>query len=102
MFRYYLVILVIVLSYMSGFSQQRVIFDTDIDSDVDDVGALGMLYNLHEQKEIDLIGIIVTSDDPYAPECVSALNTYYGMERLSIGFLEDQPTLTNHSCYTKQ
>jgi len=102
MIRHNLLILAIGLISVAGFSQQRVIFDTDMDSDVDDVGALAMLYNLHKQKEIDLLGVIVTSDDPYAPECVSALNTYYGMERLPVGFLEGQPVLTNHSRYTRQ
>ena len=83
-------------------AQQRVIFDTDIDSDVDDVGALAMLYHLHNQKQIHLMGVIVTSDDPYAPTCVSALNHYYGLEELPVGFPENQPALTNHSKYTKQ
>ena len=83
-------------------AQQRVIFDTDIDSDVDDVGALAMLYHLHNQSRIHLLGVIVTSDDPYAPTCVSVLNRHYGFEELPIGFLENQPTLTNHSRYTKQ
>jgi len=83
-------------------AQQRVIIDTDIDSDVDDVGALAMLYNLHHQKKIHLLGVIVTSDDPYAPTCVSALNTYYKLEQLPVGFLEGQPELKNHSPYTRQ
>jgi purine nucleosidase len=55
----------------------KVIIDTDLDSDVDDVGALAMLYNLHHAGIIELLGVIVTSDDPYAPVCASALNTYY-------------------------
>lgn len=80
----------------------RVIFDTDIDSDIDDVGALAMLYNLHKQSKINLLGVIVTSDDPYAPTCVSVLNTYYGVGNLPIGFLDDQPELKNHSRYTRQ
>jgi hypothetical protein len=80
----------------------RVIFDTDIDSDVDDVGALAMLYNLQKQNKINLLGVIVTSDDPYAPTCVSALNQYYGFGHLPIGFLEDQSELRNHSRYTRQ
>jgi inosine-uridine nucleoside N-ribohydrolase len=83
-------------------AQQRVIIDTDIDSDVDDVGAMAMLYNLHNRSIIQLLGVIVTSDDPYAPTCVAALNTYYGFPSLPIGFLEGQQQLTNHSRYTKQ
>jgi len=102
MSKHSLLLLVGLLISSMGFSQQRVIFDTDMDSDVDDVGALAMLYNLHKQKEIDLLGVIVTSDDPYAPLCVSALNTYYGMEHLPVGFLEGQPVLTNHSRYTRK
>lgn len=83
-------------------AQQRVIIDTDIDSDVDDVGALAMLYNLHNRSLINLLGVIVTSDDPYAPTCVSALNKYYGFDNLPIGFLEGQSQLKNHSRYTRQ
>ena len=80
----------------------RIIVDTDIDSDVDDVAALAMLYNLHLKKQIELIGIIVTSDDPYAPTCVSALNRFYGLRSLPVGFLEGQTMLKNHSRYTRQ
>ncbi len=80
----------------------KVIIDTDLDSDVDDVGALAMLYNLHHAGEIELIGVIVTSNDPYAPVCASALNTFYGLPELPVGFLKDQPSLKNHSRYTKQ
>ena len=47
-------------------ARQRVIVDTDIDSDVDDAGTLAMLYTLHKQHKINLLGTIVTSDDPFA------------------------------------
>jgi purine nucleosidase len=80
----------------------KVIFDTDLDSDVDDVGALAMLYNLHHAGEIELLGIVVTSDDPYAPVCAAALNTFYGLPDLRVGFLKNQPELKHHSRYTKQ
>ncbi len=95
-------ITIICFSVISVQAQQRIIFDTDIDSDVDDVGALAMLYHFQQQHLINLLGIVVTSDDPYAPTCVSALNKYYGYTNMPIGFLENQPTLTNHSRYTKQ
>ena len=79
----------------------RVILDADIDSDVDDVGALAMLINLHNAGLIHLIGVIVTSDDPYAPVCTDAVNRYYGLEDIPVGFLKNQPKLNNHSRYTK-
>ena len=83
-------------------AQPRVIFDTDIDSDVDDVGALAMLLNMHNNKEIELTAVIVTSDDPYAPLCVSAICNFYGQSDIPIGFLQGQAELRNHSRYTRQ
>ena len=83
-------------------AQPRVIFDTDIDSDVDDVGALAMLLNMHNNKEIELTAVIVTSDDPYAPLCVSAICNFYGQSDIPIGFLQGQAELKNHSRYTRQ
>lgn len=83
-------------------AQQRVIVDMDIDSDVDDAGTLAMLYTLHKQQKINLLGVIVTSDDPFAATCVSAFNTFYGMPNLPLGFLEGQTSLKNHSRYTRQ
>ena len=83
------------------YSPPKIIIDTDLDSDVDDVGALAMLLNLHKAGDIDLIGVIVTSDDPYAPICAAALNTFYGFPEIPVGFLKDQPVLNNHSRYTK-
>jgi purine nucleosidase len=82
-------------------SPQKVIIDADIDSDVDDVGALAMLLNLHKAGNIDLIGVIVTSDDPFAPVCAAAINTFYGLNEIPVGFLKNQPKLKNHSRYTK-
>jgi purine nucleosidase len=84
------------------FAQYNVIFDTDIDSDVDDVEALAMLHTLADQKAIKFRGVIVTSDDPFAPSAVSALNKYFGRARLPIGFLKNQENLKNQSKYTRQ
>jgi hypothetical protein len=83
-------------------AQQRVIVDTDIDSDVDDVGTLAMLYTLHKQHKIKLLGTIVTSDDSFAATCAGVFNTFYGMRQLPLGFLEGQSVLKNHSRYTRQ
>ncbi|MBK9388949.1 MAG: hypothetical protein IPN68_01715 [Bacteroidetes bacterium] len=82
-------------------SKPKVIFDTDIDSDVDDVGALAMLLNMHKSGSIELAGVIVTSDDPYSPVCADAICTYYGNEGIPVGFYMGNSSLTNHSRYSK-
>jgi hypothetical protein len=81
-----------------------VILDTDIDSDVDDVEAVAMVHALADQKKIKLLGIIVTSDDPYAPLCVSALNKHFGRPRLPIGIFEKSEEIIHREGYryTKQ
>ncbi|MET0242846.1 MAG: nucleoside hydrolase [Flavitalea sp.] len=83
-------------------AQIPVIIDTDLDSDVDDVAALAMALNLHKQNKINILGVVVTSDDPFAPVCASAINQYFGFPDLPIAFDKQQPKLTNYSRYTKQ
>ena len=74
-------------------SPQKVIIDTNLDSDVDDVGAMAMLYNLNHAGEIELLGVIITSHDPHALVCAAALNTFYGLPERPVGFLNDQSEL---------
>lgn len=82
-------------------SRPQVILDADLDSDIDDMGALAMLLNMHKKGSIELIGVIVTSDDPYAPACADVMNTFYRLPEIPVGFLKGQAKLTNHSRYTK-
>lgn len=83
-------------------AQTRVIADMDIDSDVDDVAALAMLNNMHMARQINLLGVIVTSDDPYAAVCTDAINRYFNKQGFPIGVLKEQDSLKNHSRYTRQ
>ena len=93
----------LILLALTGQAQTyNVILDTDMDSDVDDVEALAMVHTLADRNKISFAGVVVTSDDPYAAVCASAINTYYGRPRLAVGVLKDQPELTNHSRYTRQ
>jgi len=87
---------------LMGYGQPKVILDADIDSDVDDVAALAMLNMLHNNKQVELIGVVVTSDDPYAAACADAINHYFGNNKIPIGFLHGLDQLKNHSKYTKQ
>src|SRR5690554_1358681 len=66
-------------------SPLKVILDTDIDSDVDDVGAVAMLHTLADHQVIEILGMIVTSDDKHAPSCTDALNHYFGRPDIPIG-----------------
>ena len=82
-------------------AHQRVILDTDLSTDVDDVGALAILLNLHKIGAVDLLGIIVTSNDPYSAVCASSIDCYYGLPQIPVGFIRSQRPLFNNSRYTK-
>lgn len=79
----------------------KVILDTDIDSDVDDVGALAMLHTLADHQVVEILGVVVTSDDLHAPSCTDAVNHYFGRPDIPIGVEKGLP-LREFSKYTKE
>jgi inosine-uridine nucleoside N-ribohydrolase len=91
---------VLLLPFCSFAQIEKIILDTDIDSDVDDVGALAMLHTLADHGKAEILGIIVTSDDQHAPQCTDALNHYFGRPEIPIG-VEKNVDLRSFSKYTK-
>ncbi len=63
----------------------KIIFDTDMDSDVDDVGALSMLHSLASSGEADILAVMVSSLNPWSAPTVDVLNTYFGRPDIPIG-----------------
>ena len=63
----------------------KLIFDTDMDSDVDDVGALAMLHALMTNGEVEILAVMVSSTCPGSAACADAINTYYGRPDIPIG-----------------
>jgi len=56
-----------------------------MESDVDDVGALAMLHALADLGEVNILGTMVCSLNPWSVPTVDALNTYFGKPDLPIG-----------------
>ncbi|EFX03579.1 inosine-uridine nucleoside n-ribohydrolase [Grosmannia clavigera kw1407] len=71
-----------------------ILFDTDIFSDVDDVGALTIANTLHRCGAADLRGIFVNTPSEYGSLTVSAINTYFGHGDIPIAALRP---LTNET-----
>mgnify|MGYP006290477407 CR=1 FL=1 len=63
----------------------KIIFDTDMESDVDDVGALAMLHGLADAGDADILATMVCSLNPWAVPTVDAVNTYCGRPDIPIG-----------------
>jgi len=63
----------------------KIILDTDMDSDCDDVGALAMLHALVDRGEVELLAVMTSSSNPWSAACVDAVNTYFGRPDIPIG-----------------
>jgi hypothetical protein len=63
----------------------KIVFDTDMDSDCDDAGALAMLHVLADRGEAELLATVISARHAWSPACIDAINTYYGRPDLPIG-----------------
>jgi inosine-uridine nucleoside N-ribohydrolase len=70
----------------------KLIFDTDIGNDVDDVLALGMIHALQSRAACDLIAVTVTKDHELAGPFADAVNTFYGRPHIPIGVVRGGAT----------
>lgn len=71
-----------------------ILFDTDIFSDVDDVGALTIANQLHRCGAADLRGVFVNTQSEYGSLTASAISTYFGNGDVPIGALRPLTTDT--------
>jgi inosine-uridine nucleoside N-ribohydrolase len=70
----------------------RLIFDTDMGNDVDDVQALAMIHALQDRLECELIAVTITKDHSLAAPFVDAVNTLYGRGDIPIGVCHSSVT----------
>lgn len=62
-----------------------IIFDTDIQGDVDDVGAVTILHALAAAGEAKILAMGVSAKHPSSVPCLSVLNDYFGRPDIPIG-----------------
>jgi inosine-uridine nucleoside N-ribohydrolase len=77
---------------LCGLSQAapvKLIFDTDMGNDVDDMMALAMIHNLQKRGACELLAVTITKDHPQAAAFVDAVNTLYGYPDIPIGVVRD-------------
>lgn len=79
----------------------KIIFDTDIGNDIDDVMALQMLLNYQKNSKIDLLGITISKSNPYTIEYVDGFCRFHDIKNVPIGFIYEGPNNDNGK-YLKQ
>lgn len=64
------------------------ILDTDIGSDCDDAGAMGILHQLAWRGECHILAVTHCLSRQSGPACIDAINRYYGRGDIPIGTLK--------------
>ena len=64
---------------------RRVIFDTDIGGDIDDLGALHALHVYADSGYVDIAGVMSSWAMRYHPVGIDAINTYFGRPDIPVG-----------------
>lgn len=69
---------------------EKVILDTDMGSDCDDVGAMALLHHFADQGKVEILGVIFSSGKiPFGVGIIEAINVYYGRNQIPIGASHD-------------
>lgn len=79
----------------------RLIFDTDITGDVDDVLALAMCHTLADRGHCEVLAVTISKTNPLTAPFVDAANTFYGRPDLPIGITRDPNAQRRESKYLK-
>lgn len=96
-------LLAVILPQCSGQrhgSPSLLILDTDISSDVDDVGAVAVLHGLANQGKVRILGMMISSGDPWSAPCLKAVNTWFGRPQIPIGMIKGA-SVRHKSKYTR-
>ncbi|WP_299535288.1 hypothetical protein [Ulvibacterium sp.] len=65
---------------------KKIVLDTDMGSDCDDVGALALLNEYANSGKAEILGVVYSSGAvPYGIGIIDAINRYYGNDSIPIG-----------------
>jgi hypothetical protein len=77
----------------------KILFDTDITGDVDDVLALAMCHSLADRGACEFLGVTISKNNPLTASFVDAQNTFHHRPDLPIGVTKDEKAQHRESKY---
>ena len=80
-------------------NRKRVIFETDMCTDVDDVGALAVLHALADNGEVEILAISYNEVHPSGAGTICAINTWYNRGDIPIGIYKGDLVDPDESSY---
>ena len=78
---------------------KKVIFETDMSTDVDDVGALAVLHALADSGEAEILAISFNEVHPSGANAICAINTWYNRGDIPIGIYKGDLVDPDESSY---
>ena len=78
---------------------KKVIFETDMCTDVDDVGALAVLHALADNGEVEILAISYNEVHPSGAGTICAINTWYNRSAIPIGIYKGNLADPDESSY---
>lgn len=99
--QFVLILIVLHLATIVRAEKPRILFDTDITGDVDDVLALAMCHTLADRGACDLLGVTISKHHPLTASFADALNSFYGRPDLPVGVTRDPDAQQRESKYLK-
>lgn len=78
---------------------KKVIFETDMSTDVDDVGALAVLHALADNEEVEILAISFNEVHPSGAGAICAINTWYNRGDIPIGIYKGNLADPDESSY---
>lgn len=75
----------------------KILFDTDMETDCDDAGALAVLHSLADRGECEILATVVSVKDPNSAATVDAINICRGRPGLPIGMVKGSGVLEKSS-----
>ena len=78
---------------------KKVIFETDMCLDADDVGALAILNAMADQCEAEILAVCYNEVQPFGASAIDAINTWYGRGDIPIGIYKKPLINPDYSPY---
>lgn len=78
---------------------RKIIYETDMCLDVDDVGALAMLHAMADLGEVEILAVSFNEVHPDGAAAIDAINTWYGRDDIPIGICKDRLAAADASKY---
>ena len=68
-----------------NFKPVKIIFDTDLGPDYDDVGALAFLHAMADSGKVEILATVASNKHDLVAPSINVINTYFGRSELAVG-----------------